>query len=175
CESCPLDGLAVSVSGMARRCLMTVLVTLMLAVMSPGIHAEDRHKTATPDERGTLILSGGASTATKSIRQRFVDLAGGPDASFVVIHSNQDKLPADMVISPNDDAARAFGVKKMIGLCTLKREIANSDAFVAPIRRASGVWITGGKPENLAPVYCNTLVQRELKALLDRGGVIGGE
>ena len=152
-----------------------LLIALLFALMQPMIVAEDRDKPAAPDRAGTLILSGGASTATESIRQRFVDLAGGPDAHFVVIHSNQDKLAVDMMIVPDAGAARAFGVKTMTGLCTLKREVANSDAFVAPIRKANAVWITGGKPDNLAPVYCDTLVQREMKALLDRGGVIGGE
>src|SRR5262249_6082769 len=98
-----------------------------------------------------------------------------PDANFVVIHSNQDKLPVDMMVVPDLGAAHAFGVGKMTGICTLKREVANSDAFVAPIRKANAVWITGGKTNNLAPGCCDTLVQRELKALLDRGGVIGGE
>jgi cyanophycinase len=133
----------------------------------------------TTQKQGTLILGGGAiqgpGSGTESIKKRFVALAGGPDAKFVIIYSNRDTLPTDKIIAPDPGAARAFDVKRMIALCTRKREIANSDEFVAPIRAANAVWFTGGKPDNLQPVYRDTLVQRELKSLLDRGGVIGGE
>lgn len=133
----------------------------------------------TTQKQGTLILGGGGiqgpGSGTQSIKKRFVELAGGADANFVIIHSNRDTMPVDKIIEPDTGAAWAFGVRHMTGLCTHKREIANSEEFVAPIRAATGVWITGGKVRNLEPVYRDTLVQRELKALLDRGGVIGGE
>lgn len=113
--------------------------------------------------------------AQESIKKRFVELAGGPDANFVIIQSNRDTLPVDMILAPDPAAAFDFGVKNVTTLCTRKRNVANSEAFVAPIRAANAVWITGGKVSNLQPVYHDTLVHRELKALLDRGGVIGGE
>ena len=51
---------------------------------------------------------------------------------------------------------------------------ADSDEFVAPLRAASGVWISGGRQWRLVDSYFNTRTLRELRALLDRGGVIGG-
>jgi cyanophycinase len=134
--------------------------------------------TQSSQRRGTLILGGGdirGASGTAIIKKRFVDLAGGSDANFVIIQSNRDTLPVDMILAPDDAGAFDFGVKHVITLCTHKRDVANSDEFVAPIRAASGVWITGGKVTNLDPVYRDTLTQRELKAILDRGGVIGGE
>jgi len=46
---------------------------------------------------------------------------------------------------------------------------------VEPLRRANGVWLGVGNAGRLAAAYLDTLTLRELWAVLDRGGVIGGE
>ncbi len=46
--------------------------------------------------------------------------------------------------------------------------------YVRPLREATGVWIGGGKQQFLTDAYLGTEVERQLKALLERGGVIGG-
>jgi cyanophycinase len=50
----------------------------------------------------------------------------------------------------------------------------NSDGFVEPLRHASGVFIDGGRQWRLADVYLGTAVEREIKALVARGGVVCG-
>jgi cyanophycinase len=159
--------------------MLRQILLIACLVYLPASRAGADGASGKPDSRGTLILGGGgiqnSDPGSARIRQRFVELAGGPEANFVVIRSNKDTLPVDMLILPDPGAAQIFGVKSATSLCTHKRTVANSEGFVAPIRKANAVWITGGKPDNLAPVYCSTLVQQELKALLDRGGVIGGE
>ena len=62
----------------------------------------------------------------------------------------------------------------MILLHTRDRARANSEGFVEPLRHASGVWIDGGRQWRLADAYLGTTVEREIKALLARGGVVGG-
>jgi cyanophycinase len=57
---------------------------------------------------------------------------------------------------------------------TRDRNVANSDEFVAPIRKARAVWFPGGRQWRLADAYLDTRTELELHALLDRGGVIGG-
>ena len=52
--------------------------------------------------------------------------------------------------------------------------MADTDEFVAPLRRARGVFFGGGRQWRLADAYLNTLTHQELLALLDRGGVISG-
>jgi cyanophycinase len=59
-------------------------------------------------------------------------------------------------------------------LHTRDRKVADSEAFVAPLKQATGVWIPGGRQWRLADVYLNTSALRELFAVLERGGVIGG-
>ena len=52
--------------------------------------------------------------------------------------------------------------------------IADLDSFVEPLRRAGGVWLGGGLPENLLDTYTGTKVEQELRGVLARGGVVGG-
>jgi cyanophycinase len=52
--------------------------------------------------------------------------------------------------------------------------MANSDSLAKILRSATGVFITGGQSMILENIYCRTLVEKELKALLSRGGVVAG-
>jgi cyanophycinase len=45
---------------------------------------------------------------------------------------------------------------------------------VAPLLNATGVWFSGGRQYRLIDAYRRTRVQRELHAVLARGGVVGG-
>jgi cyanophycinase len=57
---------------------------------------------------------------------------------------------------------------------TRDRKVADSEAFVKPIREARGVFFGGGRQWRLADSYLDTRTHKELIALLNRGGVIGG-
>ena len=75
-------------------------------------------------------------------------------------------------------SARVF--KEVVGeanvsvLHTLSREVADSDEFTAPIDAADAVWMTGGEQARLAETFLGTKTEKSFRALLDRGGVIGG-
>ncbi len=108
-----------------------------------------------------------------AILARFLELAGGPEAPIVVIPTAGTSDPYDQYWS-GLESFRAAGAKRLTVLHTRDRDVANSDEFVRPIREARGVWFTGGRQWRLADSYLNTLTHRELRALLERGGVIGG-
>ena len=59
-------------------------------------------------------------------------------------------------------------------LHTRSQDEANDPAFCRPLDEATGVWIGGGTQTRLSESYVDTEVERQLKALLARGGVIGG-
>ena len=70
----------------------------------------------------------------------------------------------------------SFGVERVTVLHALGRSTADSDSFVEPLHNnATGVWLLGGMPERLVQAYLNTKTERAIKALVDRGGVVGGE
>ena len=59
-------------------------------------------------------------------------------------------------------------------LHTRDRAEADTEAFVAPLKTARGVWFGGGRQWRLVDAYMGTRTQREIEAVLARGGVIGG-
>jgi cyanophycinase len=143
--------------------------------------------------RGALILSGAAGTSRESfgagVLERFVALAGGPGADFVYIPtaSSGIKLDTGFIYTPPDsdtpadntkefeqELAKIFGVKRVTVLHTRSRVTANSASFVAPLKRAGGVWISGGNSGRLAATYLGTLTLKAIKAVYERGGVVGG-
>ena len=122
--------------------------------------------------RGSLLVVGGGRVGPEIV-QRFVDLAGGRDAPIVIIPTagTTEDFPADWI-------ARHFlqkaGCTNLTVLHTRNRKTADSEAFVEPLRKARGVWFDGGRQWRLVDSYLNTRAHREMAAVLERGGVIGG-
>lgn len=135
---------------------MRMLVSLLFVSLA---HAE----TVGP-AKGTLIVIGGGVVGPE-IRGRFLELAGGEDAPIVVIPTANEKeeFPQDQKL-----------FKKVILLHTRSRDVADSEEFVAPLKKARAVWISGGRQWRLVDAYLGTRTQRELQAVLERGGVIAG-
>ena len=65
-------------------------------------------------------------------------------------------------------------MKNVTVLHTRDRAEADTEAFVAPLKTARGVWFGGGRQWRLVDAYMGTRTQREIEAVLARGGVIGG-
>jgi len=121
---------------------------------------------------GSLILAGGG-TLGPEIWERFVELAGGPDARIVVIPTaaSQDHFPDDWSgLQPLIQA----GAQDIRILHTRDRREADTDAFAEPLSEATGVWIPGGRQWRLVDAYLDTQVHQALFQVLERGGVVGG-
>jgi cyanophycinase len=121
---------------------------------------------------GSLVIVGGAMQ-DPAIVQRFIDLAGGGDAPIVIVPTAGDAENYDQYWS----GLRQFrenGARNLTVLHTRDRTVADTEAFAKPITTARGVFFAGGRQWRLADAYLNTRTQRELQALLDRGGVIAG-
>jgi cyanophycinase len=121
---------------------------------------------------GSLIIHGGGKLGKETVSE-FIRLAGGADASFVIIPT----------ASPGEDWGERFvagsflsraGVKDVTVIHTRDRALANSEAFVEPLKKARGVWLDGGRQWRLADAYLGTRVLEELRGVLARGGVIAG-
>lgn len=123
-------------------------------------------------EKGTLVIVGGGKMGPAIIGE-FVERAGGKEAPFVVI-------PTANVGEDWGEKYRArhflvkYGAKNVTILHTRDVKTADSEEFVAPLRKARGVWFDGGRQWRLADAYLNTRTQRELEGVLARDGVIGG-
>jgi len=108
-----------------------------------------------------------------SIYRRFVKLAGGSEAKIVLIptagarYGSHDGWTAI-------EALQKAGVVQLEVLHTRSRAVADLVAFAAPLKEATGVWFSGGRQFRLVDVYRDTETHGELWAVLERGGVIGG-
>lgn len=118
---------------------------------------------------GTLLVVGGGSMA--KLWLVFLELAGGKDAPIVVIPTAAEAIVGD---DSATKALRALGVAQVTQLHTRDPKEADTEAFVAPLRTARAVWISGGRQWRLADSYLGTRTLRELWAVLERGGAIGG-
>jgi cyanophycinase len=153
---------------MHRTALAVLVSVLALAAMAADY---DNAPTVGP-ARGWLVIHGGG-TLTNETKERFVALAGGSEANIVVIPTALTDAPVDFD-KYRLEQMRRFDVAHVTVLHTRDRVRANSEGFVEPLRRASGVWIDGGRQYRLADAYLGTAVVREIKALLARGGVVCG-
>ncbi|GAC1466843.1 MAG: hypothetical protein NVSMB9_07830 [Isosphaeraceae bacterium] len=144
-----------------------------LAIL-PSFSGEPRARVSIkPPPGGSLVICGGGKL-TEQIRQHFIDLAGGERARIVVIptadHRCEDPSRAESMLAPWKK--RRLASVRLFH--TLSRQEADDLAYVQPLTEATGVWLGGGKQSTLAQAYLGTEVVRQLKALLARGGVIGG-
>ena len=121
---------------------------------------------------GALLLVGG-NMQDPAIVERFLDLAGGPDAPIVLVPTAGGAESYDRTWQ-GADAFRAAGATRFTVMHTTDRRMADTAAFVEPLRRARGVWFGGGRQWRLADAYLHTKVHDELRGVLARGGVIGG-
>jgi cyanophycinase len=163
--------------------LMKLALFLCLLALQPVAFSQQ----SSGPKRGTLIITGGSFGP--GVIERFVSLAGGPDANFVYIPTaaSSVKLDSGFIYEPPDtdrpadntkdfeaELAKMFGVKQITVLHTRNRSTANSQNFVAVLRKAKGVWLGPGNSGRLANAYLDTLTQREIERVLQRGGVVGG-
>lgn len=122
--------------------------------------------------RGTLLIVGGGSLG-KEILDRFATLAGGYDAPIVLIPTADGAPSYDNGYLDRNVLTKA-GFRNITLLHTNDRTVADSEAFVAPLRKARGVWFGGGRQWRLVDSYLKTRTQREIEKVLERGGVVGG-
>ncbi|HUG53684.1 MAG TPA: cyanophycinase [Vicinamibacteria bacterium] len=142
---------------------------------------------STGPSSGTLIVDGGGATAP-TVR-RFVELAGGPAGRIVVFPTGASSVrfgEANVTLDPDWARDRKewvqyheylkgwLGVDQVTVLHTRDRGEADGEAFTAPLRSATGVYLAPGNAGRYADAYLGTRTQAELRAVLDRGGVVFG-
>ena len=121
---------------------------------------------------GTVIVVGGGSLGPEIYRE-FIAAAGGPDALIITVPNSGGADTYDQ----NAGASQAFrraGAKTVHVLHTRDRKLADTDSFVAIVRRAGGVWFDGGRQWNLVADYAGTKTEAAFNEVLARGGVVGG-
>jgi cyanophycinase len=129
--------------------------------------------------KGTLVIDGGSPINRTGIIEKFIQLAGGPDAKFVIVPTAGGNKTADGQIRVYNEETvvapwKKLGLKNVRMLHTHDPKVADTEEFVQPLREANAVWFGGGRQWNIVDSYMNTLTYKEFHKVLERGGVIGG-
>jgi cyanophycinase len=154
------------------RYIPLAIAGVPLCMLLLAFAADYDHSPSIGPAKGWLVIVGGGQVVPE-IRERFMQLANGPEANIVFIPTaladeeiNNKKLEENFSLS--------FGLSSMTELHTRDHKTANSPNFYKALQKATGVWIEGGRQWRLADAYLGTAVEREIKALLARGWVVGG-
>jgi cyanophycinase len=160
-----------------RPPLVASLAGLLLGLLPTAVLAEPKIDTPSlrPTDKagtGTLVIVGGG-LLPDTVRERFLELAGGKNGRLVVIPTASE-LDDHTRIYRSYNYWKAQGLASVCMLHTLDPKEANDPAFVKPLTEATAAWLGGGDQSRLAKAYRGTAVERELRGLLTRGGVVGG-
>jgi cyanophycinase len=160
-----------------RISLALCVLAILLAPGPVGTAADDPPEYGPP--KGTLVIVGGGNLEGTGIVEKFVQLAGGPDASFVIVPTAGGNKNADGTVHEykESDVVAPWlkrGIKNVRMLHTHDSKLADTEAFASVLRTANAVWFNGGRQWNIVDSYMHTLTYREFHNVLARGGVIGG-
>jgi cyanophycinase len=122
---------------------------------------------------GRLLIVGGGGLPP-NLMDRFVELAGGVDnAKLVYVPCEEQEQISE--VQSTVELWKRMGVKSATFIHTKNRNRANEDeAFIEPLKEATGIWFGGGRQWNLADSYYGTKAHQLMRQCLERGGVIGG-
>lgn len=161
-------------------------VLLLLTLVIVSIAGFDKRGSAAAQEApeygpasGKLVIVGGGPLNNTGIIEKFIELAGGPDARFVIVPTaGGNRTPTgEIKIYKEEEVIASWkkrGLKNVRMLHTHDPKVADTEEFAAPLREANAVWFDGGRQWNIVDSYMNTLTYREFHKVLERGGVIGG-
>ena len=163
---------------MSRNKLSMLAVALTIAVfMAAPVLAQDAPEYG--PAKGTLVIVGGGPLEGSGIFEKFIELAGGKNAKFVIVPTAGGNKNADGTVRAYQEAEvlkswKEKGLTNVHMLHTHDPKVANTEDFARVLNDANAVWFNGGRQWNLVDSYADTLTYREFNKVLERGGVIGG-
>jgi cyanophycinase len=166
-----------------KTILASIFAAVILGLFVPGSSEGLQNGLATEPEygpaKGTLIIIGGGSTTNTGIMEKFIALAGGKDAKFVIVPTAGGNKTADgkIKVYKEENVVASWkkrGLTNVRMLHTHDPKIADTEEFAAPLKEANAVWFDGGRQWNIVDSFMNTLTYKEFHKVLERGGVIAG-
>jgi cyanophycinase len=154
--------------------LSTALIVLLAAISIAGQEPPE-YGPAT----GTLVIVGGGRLEGTGIIEKFIELAGGPDAHVVIVPTaagNKNRDGTIKVYKEEQSIAPWLkrGLKNVRMLHTHDPKVADTEEFAKVLKNANAVWFDGGRQWNIVDSYMNTRTLKGFQNVLARGGVIGG-
>lgn len=123
--------------------------------------------------RGALFACGGGKLPD-AVREAFAARAGGAKARVLIVPTASEDAARPEEHESFLAPWRRYGFASLEILHAASRDEANAESFVARIGGATAVWLSGGVQSRLIATYGGTGSAQAFRALLARGGVIGG-
>ena len=164
---------APGLTGHARATFLSTLFVALVATIPASAQLEQQPEPPqVGPENGSLVVVGGAMRSAE-IYERFIELAGGPDAHIVLVPTAGGAADYDEFYQ-GMNAWREHGARNLTLLHTIDPAEADTDAFIEPLKTAGGVFFFGGRQWRLVDAYGDTKTEDAFREVLERGGVIGG-
>jgi len=127
---------------------------------------------------GSLIIVGGGQLP-ETIRDRFIELAGGPGGRIVIIPTASRKAEPGRLETLASypywaPLATNGKVKSVTFLHTRRQQQASDPTFVKPLTEATGVWFSGGDQNRVGDMIVGTPLQKLIQDKYREGAVVGG-
>lgn len=158
-----------------KKLILAVVLTFSSALLIAQTPVTINQKSSTKHgpEKGSLIIVGGGGS-TPEIWSKFLELAGGKAKANIVVITAATGDSAAFNTSSLKKIKKELGIENVTVLHTNSLAEANSEKFIAPLKKATGVWFDGGRQWRIADSYLNTLTHQAFFDVLNRGGVIIG-
>ena len=154
-----------------RITALAFVATTSTACALTGARTGSSKVTVGPPKGSAIVVGGG--NVGHDILTKFIQLAGGPD-SLIIDVPTAGGATTYGASTPFSVGLRAAGARNVVVLHTVDRKVADSDSFVAIIKKAGGVWFEGGRQNLLMDAYAGTKAETEFHKVLARGGVEAG-
>ncbi len=146
------------------------LVRLMRAAYTPQM---DKPRGKPVLAKGSIMAVGGGKMG-QPLAKRFVELAGGSKSLIVILPT---AAPEESPIAQGSSIQRLMqsgGATQFKVLTGISRKEIESTEYLDALTQAGGVWFGGGRQWRFVDAYEGTKFETALRAVLERGGVIGG-
>ena len=122
-------------------------------------------------ENGTLMIVGGG--ITPGMLKRFINEAGGPDQPIIIVPTAIGR-GAETYAQRFMTVLTKAGAKNLSIVHASTPDQAVQPELLARIKKAKGVWFTGGRQWRIVDGFLDTAAANAFHDVLKRGGVIGG-
>lgn len=123
-------------------------------------------------DSGHIMAVGGGGLG-KDLVRKFIELAGGPDAPIVVLPTANGG-DSFLEAKQTESIFLREGAKRVKALTGTTLAEVESESFLKSLNEAKGIWFGGGRQWRFVDAYENTIAVEAMRAVLKRGGIIGG-
>ena len=141
------------------------MISLVAALWSaaPGVMAGER-------PLGHLVLNGGGGKPAE-VMEKFVELAGGPEALIVVFPTASAEADTGQYYQ---DLLAGYGCTNVVVADVHSADDATNPEFVETLERTGGIYFSGGDQRRITKALLGTPVGDAVERAFVRGAVVGG-